>query len=492
MSKSKFLAIDFGAESGRAILGILNDQKIELNEVHRFPNKIISVFDSLHWDILYLLEEMLNGISKAVSDGNDDIESIAIDTWGVDFGLLTEDNQLLSSPFSYRDLRTNGMLEIAFGLMDKNEIYNLTGNQFMQINTIFQLLSMVKSNNSLLKFSDKLLFMPDLFNYFLTGEKKSEYTIASTSQLLNAKEKKWEEKIFSSLNLPINCMAEIVFPGTKIGTLHKSIIDKTGLKKVDIVAVGSHDTASAVAAVPNLTNNWAFISSGTWSLIGIETDTPIINEASFKYNFTNEGGVGGKIRFLRNVMGMWIIQQLKKEWEMEGSAYTYAELNEFALKAVPFKCILDTDNAEFLNPKSMIDSINNFCANTKQDRPVSKGEYIRSVLESLAFKYKSIIGKINFFKEEKVETINIVGGGSQNELLNQFTANATGLNVIAGPVEATAFGNIMVQALAKGKIRDIKEGRKIIANSVLLKSYSPLETNLWNNKYKEKIRILDI
>lgn len=220
------------------------------------------------------------------------------------------------------------------------------------------------------------------------------------------------------------------------------------------------------------------ISSGTWSLIGSETEISIFNEASFKYNFTNEGGVGGKIRFLRNVMGMWIIQQLKKEWEMQGSAYTYAELNEFALKAAPFKCLLDTDNSEFLNPKSMIDSINNFCSNTKQDQPESKGEYIRSVLESLALKYKSIIDKVNLFREEKVETINIVGGGSQNELLNQFTANATGLNFIAGPVEATAFVNIIVQAIARGKIRDIKEGRRIIANSVLLKSYSPVETDL--------------
>ncbi len=490
MSESKFLAFDFGAESGRAIVGILKDKKIELHEVHRFQNKIVNVFDNLHWNILYLFEELKTGIIKAVQRGHTDISSIAVDTWGVDFGLVTEDDQLLGSPFSYRDSRTNGILEKAFNLMPKDEIYDLTGIQFMQINTAFQLLTMVESGDTILKSANKLLFMPDLLNFLLTGVKKSEYTIASTSQLLNAKEKKWEGKIFDALNLPKNLMSEIVMPGTKIGDLYPSICKSVGLKSTDVIAVGSHDTASAVAAVLNLTSNWAFISSGTWSLIGIETDSPIINENSFKYNFTNEGGVGEKIRFLRNVMGMWIIQQLKKEWGSEGEAYTYSELNEMAEVAFPFRYIIDTDDPGFLNPKSMVNAINEFCKKTGQEQPKSKGEYIRCVLESLAFKYRLVIDKINLFIDEKIETINIVGGGSQNELLNQFTADSTGLKVIAGPVESTAFGNIIVQAIATGKVKNISEGRKIIANSVELKEFIPSQNSLWNDKLHRAKKII--
>ena len=258
-----------------------------------------------------------------------------------------------------------------------------------------------------------------------------------------------------------------------------------------MIAVGSHDTASAVAAVPNLENNWVFISSGTWSLIGIETDRPIINKTSFKHNFTNEGGVGGKIRFLRNVMGMWVIQQIKKEWESEGNSYTYESLNKLAAKAAPFKCVIDVDSADFLNPKSMVEAINSYCSKTGQASPGTKGEYIRSVLESLAFKYRLIIDRINLFTKEKINTINIVGGGSQNELLNQFTADSTGLKVIAGPVEATAFGNIMVQAITRGKIKDIKTGRKIISNSIELKKYKPINNRVWEEEYQRAIKIFD-
>ncbi|MEN8192746.1 MAG: rhamnulokinase family protein [Bacteroidota bacterium] len=490
MSESKFLAFDFGAESGRAIVGILSDKKIELHEVHRFPNIIENISGNLNWNIHYLFDELKTGILKAIQKGHTDIESLAVDTWGVDFGLVSEDNKLLGSPFAYRDSRTNGMLEKAFNLMPKTELYNYTGIQFMQINSAFQLLSMVESGNTLLRSADKLLFMPDLLNFLLTGKKKSEYTIASTSQLLNAKEKKWERKIFSSLNLPYNLMADIIMPGTKIGNLHSSICDDIGLKNIDVIAVGSHDTASAVAAVPNLESNWAFISSGTWSLIGVETDNPIINEKSYEYNFTNEGGVGGKIRFLRNVMGMWIIQQLKKEWESQGEVYSYSELNELAVEAILFGCNIDTDDPAFLNPKSMVDAINKFCNKTSQKQPKSKGEYIRSVLESLAFKYRLVIDKINLFRDEKIETINIVGGGSQNELLNQFTADATGLQVIAGPVESTALGNIIVQAIATGKIKDINEGRRIIANSVKLKVYNPKKNDLWNKELQRIRKII--
>lgn len=485
MKQNKFLAIDFGAESGRAIVGILTENKIKLEEVHRFPNCMVNIHGSLHWNILNLFEELKTGIIKAIQKGHGDIKSIAVDTWGVDFGFVTKDNQLLGFPFAYRDSRTNGMLEKAFKLIPKNEFYNSTGIQFMQINSAFQLLSMVKSKSEILKSADKLLFMPDLFNFLLTGIKKSEYTISSTSQLLNAKSKKWENKIFDGLKIPKKIMCEIVSPGTIIGKLHPAISNSTGLKKIDVVAVGSHDTASAVAAVPNLKNNWAFISSGTWSLIGIETENPIINNKSFEYNFTNEGGVGGKIRFLRNVMGMWIIQQIKKEWELEGKIYSYAQLNKMAEKAAPFRCFIDVDSQEFLNPQSMISAINKYCKDTNQNVPKTKAEYIRSVLESLAFKYRVIIESINSISKIKIEVINIVGGGSQNELLNQFTADCNGLKVVAGPVEATAFGNILVQAIAKNLIKDISSGRKIISKSIELKEFIPKNKKDWENSFQK-------
>ncbi|MBK7107055.1 MAG: rhamnulokinase [Ignavibacteriae bacterium] len=484
MKQNKFLAIDFGAESGRAIVGILENNKIKLEEVHRFPNRPVNVHGSLHWNILQLFEELKTGISKAIQKGHSDIKSIAVDTWGVDFGFVTKDNQLLGNPFAYRDSRTNGILEKAFKLMPKDVIYNLTGIQFMQINSAFQLLSMVKSKSEILKSADKLLFMPDLFNFLLTGEKKSEYTISSTSQLLNAKTKNWESKIFSGLKIPQKIMCEIVSPGTKIGNLNSSICNSLGLKNIDVIAVGSHDTASAVAAVPNLKNNWAFISSGTWSLIGIETDKPVINKKSFEYNFTNEGGVGGKIRFLRNVMGMWIIQQLKKEWEKEGNSYSYIQLNKIAEKANPFKCFIDVDSSDFLNPQSMIEAINNYCKKTNQLKPKNKAEYVRSVLESLAVKYRIIIENINSITNKKIDTLNIVGGGSQNDLLNHFTADCSKLKVIAGPVEATAFGNILVQAIANNCIKDISSGRKIISNSVEIKVFNPVISKDWENYYQ--------
>ncbi|MFZ1289409.1 MAG: rhamnulokinase family protein [Melioribacteraceae bacterium] len=491
MKQNKFLAIDFGAESGRAIVGILENNKIQLEEVHRFPNRPVNIHGSIHWNIQNLFEELKTGIVKAIQKGHSDIKSIAVDTWGVDFGFVTKDNQLLGSPFAYRDSRTNGILEKAFKLLPKSEIYNLTGIQFMQINSAFQLLSMVKSKSEILKFADKLLFMPDLFNFLLTGIKKSEYTISSTSQLLNAKSKNWENKIFNGLKIPKKIMCEIVPPGTKIGKLHSSICNSTGLKNVEVIAVGSHDTASAVAAVPNLKNNWAFISSGTWSLIGIETEKPIINNKSFEYNFTNEGGVGGKIRFLRNVMGMWIIQQIKKEWELEGKIYSYTQINKMAEKAAPFRCFIDVDSQEFLNPQSMISAINNYCKDTNQNIPKTKAEYIRSVLESLAFKYRVIIESINSISKNTIEVINIVGGGSQNELLNQFTADCTGLKVVAGPVEATAFGNILVQAIANNVIKDISSGRKIISKSVELKEFIPTNIKRWENSFQKVKNILN-
>ena len=481
MTTSKFLAFDLGAESGRAIIGIINDEKIVLDEIHRFYNKQIKIENSNFWDVPFLFNEIKKGIKLAVSKGYKDIRSIGIDTWGVDFGMLGKDGKLLELPHTYRDNRTEGIPEKVFERISRRELYELTGIQIMNINSIYQLYSIKLNNESLLKKCDKILFMPDLFNYLLTSKKKSEYTIASTSQLLNAKEKIFDERIFSALNLPLEITAPIVQPGTNIGQLSPELSKETGLDKVDVIAVGSHDTASAVAAVPDFGNDWAYISSGTWSLLGIESDIPLIDR-QLKKEFTNEGGVNGKITFLKNITGMWLVQEVKKVWAQNGENLDYDQIMDLAVKAKRFVSYIDTDDNSFRNPENMINAIDNFCKRTSQKVPVQKGEYIRSVLESLAYKYKVVLQNIEKVSGRKIDKIHILGGGSQNELLNQFTADATGKKVFTGPVEATTLGNLTLQAISTGKIKSIKEAKELIANSFHQNNYYPNkdEYERWN------------
>ncbi|MBF0300699.1 MAG: rhamnulokinase [Oligoflexia bacterium] len=497
---SKFLAFDFGAESARATVGIIDSdnikkKKLSLIEIYRFPNKQITIDGHIHWDIKYLFEELKKALALTVQKGHGDIKSIAVDTWGVDFALINSANGelLFNTPFCYRDSRTNGVMEEVFNhCMSKEEIYNRTGIGLMQINSIYQLYATNTNKKSLIKKDatgtqeTKLLFMPDLFNYLLTGKIFSEYTIASTSQLLNAHTKKWDEEIFKRLNLPIEIMPEIIEPKTKIGKLRLEIATEVGLanKNVEVVAVASHDTASAVAAASGRTTSGrAYISSGTWSLLGIESCVPIINPDSLKNDFTNEGGIDGKIRFLKNMMGMWPLQRCKKEWQ-ERFNYdeSYEKMMELATSDVRanFKCIIDFDNQLFLNPPSMIDTIINFCKTNHQNHqnqmiPERKGEFVKCIIESLAYKYSEVIEKINSltYENPKIQFINIVGGGSQNEMLNQLTASAAKIPVLAGPVEATTIGNIITQAMAFADIDNLNEGRLIIANSFTIKTYNP-------------------
>lgn len=476
MAVSKFLAIDLGASSGRVIVGILENGKISLEEVHRFPNGQVHLFNSSYWNVFSLFEEIKKGLALASEKGHSDIESIGIDTWGVDFGLIGKNGQLLEMPHTYRDLRTDGITEKVFEKISNDEVYGITGIQLMQINSLYQLYSLKLHNQPLLDLCDKLLFMPDIFSYFLTGEKKSEYTIASTSQMLNTKTKTFDEKIFSTLGLSQSICAPIVMPGTVIGKLLPEIAKETGLKEIDVVAVGCHDTASAVAAVPAVGNNWAYLSSGTWSLIGIETEEPVI-DLSLQNSFTNEGGVGGKIRFLNNTMGLWFIQEIKKSWERNGENLSFDEITKSASLAKEFVAVIDPDDKLFMNPPDMVEAIKEFCLKTNQDKPQTKGEFARVVLESLALKYKTILEKIEKLSNKKIEKLHIVGGGTQNELLNQLTANATGKQVAAGPIEATALGNIMVQAIAKGKIESLQKGREIIAKSFPVKIFEPRISN---------------
>ncbi len=487
MRPAKFLAFDFGAESGRAILGILDRKKICLEEIHRFPNKQTSVSGHIHWDLSYLFGELKKGLKSAARKGHRELLGLGVDTWGVDFGLIGKDDRILEDPFAYRDKRTEGMMDRAFQLISREEMYARTGIQFMPFNSVFQLLSVVESQSALLDKIETLLFMPDLFNFLLTGQKLSEYTIASTSQLLNAQKRDWEPGIFEKLGLPAHIMAPIIQPGTSIGQILPEISQKTDISPVDVIAPACHDTASAVAAVPAHTANWAYLSSGTWSLLGVEVGEPVINEQSLKNNFTNEGGVGGKIRFLRNTMGLWLLQRCLKDWEKKGGSHDYDELAALAFNSQEFKSIVDPDDHTFLNPPDMPGAIAEFCRRTRQPVPEKKGEFVRCIYESLAFKYRFLVDKINAMCPEPVEVLHVVGGGSQNEMLNRFSADATGLRVTAGPAEATAVGNIIIQAITKNVVSSIEEGRKVVSRSFPLKTYEPQNKNKWNRVY-EKIK----
>lgn len=490
MSASKYLAIDFGAESGRVIVGILENNKIRLEEVHRFANRQVKVQGRLYWDVLYLFDELKKGLSEAVNKGHKDINSIGIDTWGVDFGLLDKFGQLIGNPVAYRDSRTDGMMDRAFKMIPKKEIYDITGIQFMKLNTIFQFLSMVEEDNPQLKTADKLLFMPDLFAYMLTGSKIAEYSIASTAQLLHAENKTWASEVFNKLNLPINLMPEVVNPGTTVGQLSKDICLESGMGAVNVVAPAGHDTACAVAAVPAHQKNWAYLSSGTWSLLGIESDKPIINDLSFKYGFTNEGGVKGKIRFLKNIMGMWLLEQSRRTWKKKGLSVEYDILLKQAADSEAFVSVINPDDSLFLNPSDMPAAIEEFCIKTKQAVPKDTGAFTRCIFESLAFKYRYVLEMINEMLVEKIEVLHVVGGGSKNNMLNQYIANALGISVIAGPVEGTALGNIMMQAITDGQIKDLDVGRKLIADSFEMEHFQPQNHQIWDDMYQKNKTLL--
>jgi rhamnulokinase len=447
----KYLAFDLGASSGRALVGIYENETLKLEETHSFPNRMVHINGHFHWDILQLFDEIKIGLAKTAQAGHTDIRSIGVDTWGVDFGLIGRNGVLLGNPYAYRDIGDEYMDKV-FEIIPRDELYQKTGIQFMPFNSIFQLYRLVHDQNPLLDVAEKLLFTPDLLNYFLTGEMVSEYSIASTSQLLDPWTRTWQTELFDRLGLPINIMADIVEPGTKIGKLRKEIAEEAGLSQIDVIAPASHDTASAVAAVPAEGENWAYLSSGTWSLLGINSPAPIINDAALQNNFTNEGGVDGQIRFLKNVAGLWLVQRCKSDWAKEGEDIDFAELAALAEKAGPSASIIDPDDARFTNPANMPNAIADYCRETDQLVPETKGQFIRCALESLAHKYKEVLDNLGAMLPQPLEKLHIVGGGSKNELLNRLTEEATGLKVITGPSEATGMGNIIIQRRA-----DIKQ-----------------------------------
>lgn len=490
MYQPKYLAFDFGAESGRAIIGELKDDKLTLKEKHRFPNGMVNIHGSFHWNIFRLYEEMKKSL-KILALDKITPASMAIDTWGVDFGLFDENGKIIGIPYTYRDPRTDNAMEQFFEKMPPKEIYRLTGIQFAQYNTLFQLQAMVEANSPALKIAKNLLFIPDIFNYFFSGEMKTEFSFATTSQLFNPLKFKWEEKLFEKLNLPINLMQEVVKPGTITGKLTKKLAGELAMPQIPVTAVTSHDTGSAIVAIPAEGENWAYISSGTWSLMGIEVNEPIITEQSQKFNFTNEGGAEKTYRFLKNIMGLWLLQECKRNWALEGTTYSYSELVVMARKAKPFAGFINPDDKTFLNPQNMPKAIYEFCKKTKQECTENHAQIARIILEGLALKYRYTVEQLKQVSPKPIEKIHIIGGGMQNQLLCQFTANATGMPVIAGPAEGTAAGNVMIQALAQKHIGSLAEIRKVIKNSFDIKQYLPQDTNQWNEAYKRFVELVD-
>ncbi|RCW61058.1 rhamnulokinase family protein [Halanaerobium sp. ST460_2HS_T2] len=470
----KVLACDLGASSGRAILGSFDGQKIDLEVLHKFSNGGTYLNNDFHWDTLKQYNEIKAGIKKAIKKTSNQLDSVGIDTWGVDYGLLDENGTLMSVPYHYRDQRTEGLMEEVFKKISKAEIYRETGIQFMELNTIFQLFADLKNRPWIIDNAEDLLFTPDLLNYFLTGKKFNEYTIASTSQLYNPLKDKWSEKIYNKLNLPESMMQQIIRPGEKVGDILQKVKAECGIRgELPVIAVGSHDTASAVAAAPLKDENSAYLSSGTWSLLGMELDQPIITEESLAANFTNELGVGNKVRFLKNITGLWLIQECKRIWDRRGMNLSYSDITEAAEAAEPFKYSLDPDHHDFVNPDNMPEAIKNYCRETGQPVPEEPGEMARGIYESLAQNYKEVIEKLEKLTDKKIETLNMVGGGIQAEILCQYTANISKRRVVTGPIEATAIGNILTQLMALGEIASLEEGREIVRNSVELKEYLP-------------------
>jgi len=483
----RYIAVDLGAESGRVMLGSISREKLALEEVYRFNNVPLEENPSLRWDFNRQICEVEAGIAKAVKRADGPIAGIGVDSWGVDFGLIDANKRLIENPYHYRDRRTNGMMERAYELLPKREVYENTGLQFLQFNTIYQLLAMRLANSEALAKAKNLIFMADLVSYHLCGQVYGEYTLASTSQLMDMRTGQWSKLIFDKLSLPIKIMPAIVKPGTVVGQLTAKFAKKIGCDPIPVIAVASHDTASAVAAVPADDNNWAYLSSGTWSLCGVEVPKPIIDDRTFKYSFTNEGGVENTIRLLKNIMGLWLLQECRRQWQKDGVDLSYAELTEMAQNAEPFSAYIDPDYGEFLSPGDMPKKINNYLAQTGHKTIKDKGQMIRVILVSLAFKYRWAVQRIEDITGKTIDCLHIVGGGIQNELLCQFTANAVAKRVSAGPAEATAAGNILLQAKATGQINTLAQARKIVRNSFALKEYQPQDVPLWEEQYKQII-----
>ena len=484
----RVLAFDFGASSGRAIIGCFDGEKITLEEVHRFSNDPVSVGGTVYWDVLRLFYEIKQGIIKARMAGG--FDSIGIDTWGVDFGLIDAEGKLMENPIHYRDARTVGMVDEAFKTMPKEKIYGITGIQFMELNTLFQLISLKKNRPWMLERADKMLFMPDLFAYMLTGKMCAEYSIASTSQIIDLQTKSWSKELLEAFGIKEDIFAPLVKPGTVLGMLTPEICEECGVDPVPVISVCGHDTQSAITSVPCEDGKFAFLSSGTWSLFGTELEKPIVNETSLNINITNEGGFDDTVGFLKNIIGLWLIQESRRQWQRQGEDYSYADLEKKALAAEPFKCFIDPDAPEFVPHGNIPKRVQEFCEKTGQYVPQTVGEIMRCIYESLAMKYKLTFEKLCECTERDYPVIHVIGGGTKDTLLCQLTANSCNRTVKAGPIEATVMGNVAVQLMYDNSVADISEARKIVAASSELKTYIPADVDKWEEAYKDFIKIV--
>jgi len=485
-----YLAVDLGAESGRTIVGTFDNDRLSLTETHRFGNGRVHLPDGLHWDVLRLWTEIKVGLGISSEKFNKHLDSIGFDTWGVDFALLDSQGALLSNPFHYRDERTNGMLEEAFKRMSRAEIFSNTGIQFMQINTLYQLLAMSVRQSPLFEIAKTFVTIPDLFNYWLSGEITNEFTNSTTTQCLDPHKRDWATPVLDAMNIPAHLFGPITDSGTPIGPLLPRVVEETGAGEVRIVVPACHDTGSAVVAVPAQNQNFAWVSSGTWSIMGAEVREPCLTEKALNYNFTNEGGVFGTWRLSKNIMGLWLIQECKRTWAHLGEDLSYDEITRLASEAKPFLAVIDPDNDDFFHPGDMPERIQKYCADTNQTVPQTKGEIIRVALEGIALKYRWVLERLEELTGKHLDPIHIIGGGTKNRLLNQFTADTTCRTVVTGPVEATAIGNILMQAIALKHLDSLAEARGIVRTSFIPELYESKPTTDWDEAYSRLQKVM--
>jgi rhamnulokinase len=489
-SKKVYLAVDLGAESGRVLAGEFDGHQLVLNVVHSFPNGPVNLNGSIHWNTVGLYEQILTGLSKAQNEYGDSLISLGVDSWGLDYGHLDAKGNLLGLPYHYRDSRTALMLEKINSMVPKDEAYARTGIQPLFINTLFQLMAETESNQSCLSQSDRLLFTPDLINFWLTGEKGNEITMASTSQMLNQQTRDWDKEFLDKLGIPTNMLGELWEPGHRVGNVMGGAKEKTGCKNLSVFTVGSHDTASAVAGVPAVGGkDFTYLSSGTWSLMGVEQSNPLCDSESAALGFTNEFGIRQDIRYLKNISGLWIVQECRRYWQSQGDDFDYGQLTSMAKEATAFRAVLDVDDSIFSTIGRMPDKISDYCEQTGQSSPQSKNEKIRTALEGLALKYREVLENLRRKTGKSLTQLHIVGGGTQNELLNQMTADSIGCEVIAGPIEATGVGNVVVQMIASGELGSLEDARQVIADSFELKRYEPRQTPQWDEAYGRMLEL---
>ena len=489
-----YLAVDLGASSGRVVAGVFDGERLANHEVHRFDNGGIPMAGGLYWDVLGLWKEIVHGLRKAHSEYGSRIRGVGVDTWGVDYALLGRGDVLLENPRSYRDHRTRGMLDRVTAKVSRGEIFRQTGLQFMEINTLFQLAAMREARSQILDMAESFLMIPDLFHWMLTGTKANEFTIASTSQFYDPTRGAWATPLLESLDIPTKIFGDIIQPGTNLGRLRNEVVAETGLAGVEVVAPGTHDTASAVLAVPaegspSERPSWCYLSSGTWSLMGVETPRPIINDHALAMNFTNEGGVGGTIRVLKNIIGLWLLQECRRKWAHAGFDYPWDTMTRLAAEAEPFSAFINPNDPVFVAPADMPEEILGFCRRTGQAVPQDHGTVVRVALESLALRYRQVLEYIEALVGNRVETVHIVGGGTRNQQLCQMTANACGRRVVAGPIEATAIGNVAMQAIATGALSGVEEARRVIRESFPVVEYEPRDASTWEAAYARYLQV---